>query len=57
MVDGLKEMGKYAAVVDKLDELRAQFDNLAGPNTLFLVLSNGTCLGLWESDFVAQLKK
>ncbi len=57
MVDGLKEMGKYAAVVDKLDELRAQFDHLAGPNTLFLVLSNGTCLGLWESDFVEQLKK
>lgn len=57
MVDGLKEMGKYAAVVEKLDELREQFDRLAGPNTLFLVLSNGTCLGLWESDFVAQLKK
>lgn len=57
MVNGLKEMGKYAAVVEKLEDLRVQFDQLAGPNTLFLVLSNGTCLGLWESDFVGQLKK
>lgn len=57
MVDGLKSLGKYAAVVERLDELREQFDLLAGPNTLFLILSNGTCLGLWESDFVLQLKK
>ena len=57
MVDGLKEMGKYAAMVENLGELRKELDKLAGPNILFLVLSNGTCLGLWESDFVEQLKK
>jgi UDP-N-acetylmuramate: L-alanyl-gamma-D-glutamyl-meso-diaminopimelate ligase len=57
MVDGLKEMGKYAAMVENLGELRKELDKLAGPNILFLVLSNGTCLGLWESDFVDHLKK
>ncbi len=57
MVDGLKARGKYAALAENLMELRDQIDRLVGPNTLFLVLSNGTCLGLWESDFVKELKK
>ena len=26
-----------------------------GENNLILILSNGTCLGLWESEFVKEL--
>ena len=38
-----------------LHTLREAFKEEADENTLLLVLSNGTCLDLWKSDFVQEL--
>jgi len=56
IVEDLIKRGKNAQVVSSLKELRQLLDNYAG-QYLFLILSNGTCLGLWESDFVKELKR
>ncbi len=39
-----------------LPELRKTIDEYAEENAVLLILSNRTCLGLWESDFVQALK-
>jgi len=47
----------HAAVcVSKLDDLRKAIDAFAEPDAVLLILSNRTCLGLWESSFVQELK-
>lgn len=46
-----------AEVFSELLPLRAKIDEMVGVNNLFLILSNGTCLGLWKSDFVNELEK
>jgi UDP-N-acetylmuramate: L-alanyl-gamma-D-glutamyl-meso-diaminopimelate ligase len=42
--------------VSKLDDLRKAIDAYAEPDAVLLILSNRTCLGLWESSFVQELK-
>lgn len=49
--------GRYGRVVGDLKELREEIERNIGENNLILILSNGTCLGLWESEFVNELKK
>ncbi|PIP95315.1 MAG: hypothetical protein COW78_05820, partial [Bdellovibrio sp. CG22_combo_CG10-13_8_21_14_all_39_27] len=44
-------------VAENLQQLRAEIDQWATEDGVLLILSNGTCLGLWESDFVDALKK
>jgi UDP-N-acetylmuramate: L-alanyl-gamma-D-glutamyl-meso-diaminopimelate ligase len=48
--------GKPTVCVTKLDELRTIIDQFADKDSVLLVLSNRTCLGLWESSFVQELK-
>ncbi len=55
IVEEVKASGRYGSVVGNLTELMAEIEKLVSPNNVILVLSNGTCLGLWESDFVKQL--
>ena len=50
------QSGKPSVCVTKLDELRATIDKFADKDSVLLVLSNRTCLGLWESSFVKELK-
>lgn len=38
-----------------LEELRSKIDSFITGDDLLLILSNRTCLGLWESDFVKSL--
>jgi UDP-N-acetylmuramate: L-alanyl-gamma-D-glutamyl-meso-diaminopimelate ligase len=52
----ISQQGKKAVTVSSLNELREKIDTFASKDSLLLVLSNRTCLGLWESDFVEQLK-
>jgi UDP-N-acetylmuramate: L-alanyl-gamma-D-glutamyl-meso-diaminopimelate ligase len=52
----ISQTGKQAKCVNKLDDLRRTIDEFAEPNAVLLILSNRTCLGLWESDFVKALK-
>jgi UDP-N-acetylmuramate: L-alanyl-gamma-D-glutamyl-meso-diaminopimelate ligase len=57
-LDLLKLAGTHenATVVEDLTSLRQILDDRINKNSLLLILSNSTCLGLWESDFVKQLK-
>lgn len=43
--------------VDNLSDLRSQIDLWTDDNVVLLVLSNRTCIGLWESDFVNELQE
>lgn len=48
--------GKPSVTVTKLEELRSEIDKNVDKDSVLLVLSNRTCLGLWESSFVQELK-
>ena len=48
--------GSPSVCVKALPELRKVIDEYAEDNAVLLILSNRTCLGLWESDFVQALK-
>lgn len=52
----ISEKGKPARCVNNLDTLRASIDEFAEKDSVLLILSNRTCLGLWESSFVKELK-
>lgn len=52
----ISEKGKPAVSVSKLDELRQMIDQFSDKDSVLLVLSNRTCLGLWESSFVKELQ-
>jgi len=56
IAENLKFGGVKAEVVAELSDLRSAIDKLASTETVLLVLSNGTCLDLWKSDFVSELK-
>lgn len=56
IVEAVKASGREGSVVGNLSELMVEIEKIAKPSNLILILSNGTCLGLWESDFVKNLK-
>jgi len=56
IVDDLKNEKIESYFVDSLDKLRELLNQHTGKDNLFLILSNRTCLGLWESEFVNELK-
>lgn len=51
----LEGICESAIVVENLNALREQIDSHTGEENLFLILSNRSCLGLWESDFVNEI--
>jgi UDP-N-acetylmuramate: L-alanyl-gamma-D-glutamyl-meso-diaminopimelate ligase len=57
IVDEVKRSGRAGSVVGNLAELMGEIEKVTGDKNVILILSNGTCLGLWESDFVKNLKK
>ena len=57
IVEGVKKSGRPGSVVGNLQELMTEIEKVTGEENVILILSNGTCLGLWESDFVKNLKK
>lgn len=52
----LNSQDKKSEIVTDLSHLRELIDDYTDENSLLLVLSNGTCLDLWKSDFVKELK-
>jgi UDP-N-acetylmuramate: L-alanyl-gamma-D-glutamyl-meso-diaminopimelate ligase len=52
----ISSKGKPAVCVSKLDDLRRAIDQYEEKDSVLLILSNRTCLGLWESNFVQELK-
>ena len=55
LIHDLKGHCKSALVIDNLSDLRDQIKQISNDKNLILVLSNRSCLGLWESDFVKEL--
>lgn len=48
--------GRVALCVSTLAPLREAIDSMVKEGDVLLILSNRTCLGLWESDFVQALR-
>ena len=44
-------------LLENLQDVVSWVEDHCSEKSIILVLSNGTCLGLWESDFVKNLKK
>jgi UDP-N-acetylmuramate: L-alanyl-gamma-D-glutamyl-meso-diaminopimelate ligase len=55
LTEDITSHGKKATCVTQLADLRSQIDKSVSAQSVLLILSNRTCLGLWESDFVKQL--
>lgn len=56
MVEDLTKMKINAQIVCELSELLEVIDKNAREDNLLLFLSNATCLDLWKSEFVKNLK-
>jgi UDP-N-acetylmuramate: L-alanyl-gamma-D-glutamyl-meso-diaminopimelate ligase len=56
LAQDLEKNNIFAKIVSDLTGLQEQIDAHAGPENLLLFLSNSTCLGLWKSDFVKNLR-
>tara|TARA_Y100000780_G_scaffold232562_1_gene266444 strand:+ start:167844 stop:169292 length:1449 start_codon:yes stop_codon:yes gene_type:complete len=56
LVGELSQSKIPAEIYSDLSSLQARIDEMANENNLFLILSNGTCLGLWKSEFASELK-
>ncbi len=52
----ISDQGRPTVCVSKLEDLRSTIDQFTDKDSVLLVLSNRTCLGLWESSFVQELK-
>ncbi len=52
----IKCKGQDVSIVKNLDELLVLINKNSQHESVLLILSNSTCLGLWESSFVEQLK-
>ena len=50
-------IGENSRRLDSLDEIQQFIDEASQTKSLTVVLSNGTCMGLWESDFPSKLEK
>ena len=57
LVMDLKEKNILSCVVDNLDELKKILHKECKKEIICLVMSNGSCFGLWESGFVKDIKK
>jgi len=57
LVSDLKSNGHESYLATNAPEILGHLNRLANKDTVLLILSNSTCLGLWESDFVKKLEK
>ncbi len=55
LVKDLNAKGILSSTTDDLETLIKSIDDQQGDDSLLLILSNRTCIGLWESRFVDEL--
>lgn len=55
IIEDLNREGIKASLATDLEVLRKEIDLISDESTVLLILSNGTCLGLWQSSFVDEL--
>lgn len=51
----ISQVNRTCCAIYKLDDLLLLLDQKSNNDTIFLILSNRTCLGLWESSFVESI--
>lgn len=56
LAKSISDKGCPTICVSNLDNLKKAIDQFTDKDAVLLVLSNRTCLGLWESSFVKELK-
>jgi UDP-N-acetylmuramate: L-alanyl-gamma-D-glutamyl-meso-diaminopimelate ligase len=56
MISELNNSGVSGNIIHDLPEMEEQLRKYKGQENIILVLSNGTCLGLWQSSFVDELE-
>lgn len=56
MISALIHEGCEAGIVEELDDLLEGLKSASTEQDLIVVLSNGTCLGFWESDVAKSLR-
>ncbi len=52
----VESRGVSSTIISDLNQLRSFLEQEACSDALFLFLTNGNCLGLWESSFVDELQ-
>ena len=52
MIKHLKKENTNASIVKSKEQLISQMKDWSNSNNIWLILSNGTCLGLWQSNFM-----
>lgn len=57
MMNDLNTADVESFIVNDLEELRGKLNQYKTCDNVILVLSNGTCLGLWQSTFVDELEQ
>lgn len=55
LIQDLKKSGKNAVAIESLDLLVDKIKSESDENSIQLIMSNSSCLGLWSSDFVKSL--
>ncbi len=55
LVEDIRQTGIDSVCSKDLADLRSQIDTRVDSDSVLLVLSNRTCIGLWESEFVNEL--
>jgi UDP-N-acetylmuramate: L-alanyl-gamma-D-glutamyl-meso-diaminopimelate ligase len=55
LIADLSRSGVPGNVASNLEELNREIDSIVDNDTVLLILSNGTCLGLWQSEFVNEI--
>lgn len=55
IIEYFNGLGKKGNVSYSLEDLRQKIDENVEKDDVLLILSNRTCLGLWDSDFVKEL--
>jgi UDP-N-acetylmuramate: L-alanyl-gamma-D-glutamyl-meso-diaminopimelate ligase len=57
MIADLNSSDTESFIINNLKELREKLDSFKISEHIILILSNGTCLGLWQSSFVEELEQ
>jgi UDP-N-acetylmuramate: L-alanyl-gamma-D-glutamyl-meso-diaminopimelate ligase len=52
LVGDLNSKGTPAVAISELDSLMSEIKSQVTKDTILLILSNGTCLGLWKTNFL-----
>lgn len=55
LVDDISRFNSGAIAVQTLENLREAIDSYTDKDSILLILSNRTCMGLWDSNFVNEI--